>query len=491
MVHNPNMQVDYPNLKISKNGWFSYRRRIPQGMQWLYDDRTEYKVSFKTKSKNEAIKKWHEEERRWESTKALALNHDRSSLAELEQLAEVMRQSWSMTDSDLESMSDQQRGDVEVEASSVLQDLLLDEGQRDEDYKAGPKQTSPSRPIGRDARELALAGIAGLSHLKPAAAFIDVLDFYLKEVAPTKRDEVTRVRFMSATKSIFDKVGGLLPLGLATDVITLASSDSDRERLRLGVRRLWANGSTRRRNLVAMKAAIKKWNEFHQEQLPENLFNGYVSKDEITEDSKERRSFTPEEYDLFFANVASNISDEEVSLFLGLMAETGARNNEVTSLELKDVKPNAEPPHVIFRGNKIRGLSKHGLERAVPISKETAARLVRFVGSDSSRSPLFPKYSDQSKGSKLSDLCSSQIVNLRTDDERLLSPYSLRHTFTDKLRKVGAREDIAQYIIGHKTDGSSRVHDRYGTAVPPKELAKTVAKARETKEWGYFEQPDW
>ena len=46
------MQVDYPNLKISKNGWFSYRRRIPQGMQWLYDDRTEYKVSFKTKSKN-------------------------------------------------------------------------------------------------------------------------------------------------------------------------------------------------------------------------------------------------------------------------------------------------------------------------------------------------------------------------------------------------------------------------------------------------------
>lgn len=489
------MQVDYPNLKVSINGWYSYRRAIPKRLRWLFNERLEYKVSFKTKDKKQAVQKWHEQERLWERTKSLSQNleidRDKLSLAELQQQADTLRELWNITDSDLAGMETQHRDEVQIEASSLLQELLLDETKRNENYKAGMGVTSPTRPISRNAHELALLDISGLNFIKIPVTFMDILDHYLKEIGPTKRDEVTRVKFIKSTKSIFFKVAGLMPLGLSTEVASLSTNDASKDRLRLGLKELWPNGGTRKRNLVPLKASISTWNEFHTEKLPETLFSGMVSKREINDSKTERRSFTPKEYKLFFANVAANISDEEVILFLRIMAETGARNNEVTSLELNDVKPKSKTPHLIFRGNKIRGLSKNGLERAVPISLETADAIIRFVGDDSSRNPLFQFYSNQHKGADLSKLCSDQIVNLRPYDKRLLTPYSLRHTFTDKLRKVGARDDVALYLTGHKSAGSSRIHEKYGTAVPPNVLAKLVAEAREAKDWGYFEETDW
>lgn len=489
------MKVDYPNLKVSPTGWYSYRRAIPSNLRWLYEERRELKVSFKTKDESVAIKKWHEQERLWARNQALAVqlaaNQDNLSLRELQEQAESLRQSWGLTENDLAAMETPQRDEAEMDAASRLQEILTDEAKRDENYRSGRGSTTPTRPLGRSAHELALLGISGLTQIKPAITFFDVLDHYLKEVGPTKRDEVTRVKFIKSTKSIFNKVAELMPSGLATEVQALSSSEASRDKIRVGLREMWPNPGTRKRNLSPVKAAISKWNELHDDRLSETLFSGVVSRGEYSDSATERRSFTPEEYQLFFDNVAANIASEEVLLFLRIMAETGARNNEVTSLELKDVKAKSETPHLIYRGNSIRGLSKNGLERAVPISQDTAERIIKFVGEDVSRTPLFPVYCDQSKGTDLSKMCSEQVVNLRPNDNRLLSTYSLRHTFIDKLRAVGVSTNEAQYLVGHKDPASSRVHAKYGTMPPPRHLADQVNSAINVDNWGYFEDFEW
>lgn len=489
------MQVDYPNLKVSPTGWYSYRRAIPNRLRWLFEERREYKVSFKTKNKNHAVRKWHEQESLWARTQSLALNlaanQDKQSLRELQVQAENLRLSWGLTDNDLSNMETLQRDEIQVDAASLLQEMLTDETRRDENYRSGLGITSPTRPLGRSAHELALLGISGSTLNMPAITFFDVLDHYLKEVGPTKKDEVTRVKFIKSTKSIFNKVAELMTSGLATEVQTLSSSEASRDNLRVGIREMWPNAGTRKRNLSPVNAAISKWNEFHDVRLSGTLFSGVVSRDEYNDSKRERRSFTPKEYQLFFDNVAANIASEEVLLFLRIMSETGARNNEVTSLELNDVKPKEETPHLIYRGNTIRGLSKDGLERAVPISQDTAERILRFVGEDVSRTPLFPFYSDQNKGTDLSKMCSDQVVNLRPKDDRLLSTYSLRHTFIDKLRTVGVSTNEAQYLVGHKDPESSRVHAKYGTMPPPRHLADQVNSAINVDDWGYFEKTDW
>ena len=200
------MKVDYPNLKASPTGWYSYRRAIPQHLRWLFEGRREYKVSFKTKDKSVAVKKWHEQEGLWARTQTLAVNlvanQDNLSLRELQEQAESLRLSWGLTDNDLANMETLQRGEIQMDAASQLQDMLTDEAKRDENYRSGLGSNSPIRPLSRSAHELALLGISGSTQIKPAITFIDVLDHYLKEVGPTKRDEVTRVKFIKSTKSI-------------------------------------------------------------------------------------------------------------------------------------------------------------------------------------------------------------------------------------------------------------------------------------------------
>ena len=110
------MQVDYPNLKVSPTGWYSYRRAIPNRLRWLFEERREYKVSFKTKNKNHAVRKWHEQESLWARTQSLALNlaanQDKQVLRELQVQAENLRLSWGLTDNDLSNMETLQRDEL-------------------------------------------------------------------------------------------------------------------------------------------------------------------------------------------------------------------------------------------------------------------------------------------------------------------------------------------------------------------------------------------
>lgn len=100
---------------------------------------------------------------------------------------------------------------------------------------------------------------------------------------------------------------------------------------------------------------------------------------------------------------------------------------------------------------------------------------------------VFPKYGN----TKGFDVVSAkqryilrQQANILSED---VTPYSSRHTFKDRGVAVGIREDERQYIMGHKGDGSSAIHKKYGTMTPPEFMFENIVKIFQTNTWGYYE----
>lgn len=55
------------------------------------------------------------------------------------------------------------------------------------------------------------------------------------------------------------------------------------------------------------------------------------------------------------------------------------------------------------------------------------------------------------------------------------------------LAAAGVAVDVAEYVLGHTSQGASRIHQQYGTPPPPRSLVAHVEKAFQMKEWGYYE----
>jgi len=68
-----------------------------------------------------------------------------------------------------------------------------------------------------------------------------------------------------------------------------------------------------------------------------------------------------------------------------------------------------------------------------------------------------------------------------------VTPYSTRHTFKDRGIATGIHTAEREYMMGHKADGSSAIHKKYGTMTPPELMFENIVKIFQTKTWGYYE----
>ena len=59
-----------------------------------------------------------------------------------------------------------------------------------------------------------------------------------------------------------------------------------------------------------------------------------------------------------------------------------------------------------------------------------------------------------------------------------------------KVKAAGLPSEIGEYIMGHKTKGSSKVHQEYGTGMPPQLMVNHMKAITVVQEHGYFEQYD-
>ena len=88
----------------------------------------------------------------------------------------------------------------------------------------------------------------------------------------------------------------VLPKGMETQL-----KDLDISVLRNFMDDTWSNGSTRQRNIRVYQAVINNWNNLNPDQTVTNHFKAIAKANEpfAEQDSKERRSFTPEEHEIF------------------------------------------------------------------------------------------------------------------------------------------------------------------------------------------------
>ena len=75
-------------------------------------------------------------------------------------------------------------------------------------------------------------------------------------------------------------------------------------------------------------------------------------------------------------------------------------------------------------------------------------------------------------------------------DSRQAVPYSLRHTFKDRYEAAGVPAQVGEYIMGHKTKQSSKVHSKYGTGMPIQMLVDYITDITEVQDHGFFEEYD-
>ena len=329
-------------------------------------------------------------------------------------------------------------------------------------------------------------------NLLPDPTWQNALDDYLKRNLKIKlRNPEQKQKHETATVRLAEKLATAFPKGMDTPM-----KDIEQFMIENFAEAVWANISTRVRNLRTLRAVWRSWDRNNQRQKVG--FDPFVA---VVQDNQgliklhetNRRSFTPKEFQHFYARLLDE-PHNEIKLIGLIMAYCGAPTGEAGGLQRQDVMISGEVPYIWFRDHKDRIMGKKRLERKVPLIDPLHEFLVDYLDGAAlnKTDPIFPTYGVGSHSSSdRSKKLNKHIVNMRSDfDESQLTPYSLRHTFKDRAVMAGVPSSVTEYLMGHRSKQSSKIHADYGTGLPPQELVKWMIAIQEVKEHGHFHGDD-
>lgn len=323
-------------------------------------------------------------------------------------------------------------------------------------------------------------------NLLPEPTWQNAVDDYLRQYnsSPKQRSAQQKTKHSRAVKSYCIKISASFPHGMNTPL-----KDIDAEDVRDFIRRDDVQPSTKTKNLTMLRAVWNSWSAYNQKQAVEgDPFRAEIDlhKSAIEGTEVNRRSFTPSEFRKFNDSLATE-ADKEVRLVGQIAAYCGAPTGEIAGLERKDVKLSSTPPHLVFRA--VAG--KDRIARSVPLLEPIRTELEAYIKEQQCIDPTDPVFTSKvvRAPSDLSKKLKVHITNERPHDPLSLVPYSLRHTFKDRVGQV-VKGGFAQYLMGHKTEASSKIHNRYGTGAPPAALVDGMIAVQALTDWGMFEEFD-
>ena len=464
--------------KSAKDGVYGYRRKIPVSLRGFFpNNTTEYKKSFFTTDVIEAARLVKLENNMFDVTAKVQRGEVGTAPDDVTAAAKVIA-IYNKKVPKVDSSPD----DVEVAERLNYEwatDVLTERG-----YIEYGHDGWTGRPISnlRDPE-----AVAAWMLLKNKSDYVfditlyDVMSYYLTANLKKPRNETQKLKVSESVPRLFERLANELPDGILT-----VADKLDRFEVREILQRLWPNASTRKRVVNTYSAAINYWNEEHARKTIYNVFNKLVKAKEVNKDAVIRRSFTPEELSLYQKSLSAE-SDIEVRLIGALMIFSGCPNGEAQDLQRNDLKLHDIFPHVIFRNTTLRMFGKDRIERSVPLVGKLLMELREYAeGLNSESVAFFPKHSGKSID-RISTKLAKHITNCRPNDQRLLSPYSARHTFMDRYKAAEIPAEIGKYLVGHKDKESNKVHDKYGTGRPPELFVEHIKKINDTADWGYFE----
>ncbi|MDA9115696.1 tyrosine-type recombinase/integrase [Planktomarina temperata] len=532
-----------PFLTVTaKGGWYGYRRRIPKKVRHLFDNKSEWIKSFKTKSLDIAqlelrkMNEWYEHR--------IASNGGTDKIE-----GQLPRQQVRTIVTDLLERGLHPDDQPEINVHSPRSDVLA--MTKDAVDAAIAKERWDKGEIDQDEYLTLLGSISGgklwrlvsfqeqraflLNHLRkkytdhsqleglgpiletddyvppqlkwdesdpeviryrvmcgenllPDPTWQNALDDYLKRNLTIKLRNPEQIqKHENATISLAQKLGTAFPNGMNTpmkDVETYMVEDFAAV--------AWPNYSTRVRNLRTLRAVWRSWDRNNQRQKIE--FDPFVTviqdnQGRIQLHETNRRSFTPQEFKHFYASML-NEPNEEIKLIGLIMAYCGAPTGEAGGLQRQDVMVSGAVPYIWFRDHKDRIMGKRRQQRIVPLIEPLLGFLREYLSTVelNKNDPIFPihgvgKHSSSERSKKLN----KHIMNMRRDfDDSQLSPYSLRHTFKDRAAMARVPSSVIEYLMGHVSKESSKTHEKYGTGLPPKELVDWMIAIQEVQDHGHF-----
>ena len=334
--------------------------------------------------------------------------------------------------------------------------------------------------------------------LLPQPTWQNATDSYIHQYNRSRiqRNPEQLVKHSKAAKSLCLRFGTFLSDGMNTPL-----SEIEVQEVQAFVDASNVTDATIVKNLTILRAAWNSWNTHNPKQRTENdLFEVAIkdSKKATKQSAGMRRSLTPSEYAYFKKSISAE-QNHEVRLIGKIMAYCGAPTIEAAKLQRADVKLDSSTPYIVFRSTADSITGKDRLDRAVPLIEPLLSELKLYIrsqyaeGVESNPAPerLFPKigYGTHSSSAR-SKALKKHIVSDGRHGQSFISPYSLRHTFKDRASKAGVSSDIAEYLLGHKSDQSSRIHRQYGTKMPASETVELMHRIAAVTHWAMIEEYD-
>ena len=541
------MPKKHENPTQRANGWWYYRRRIPKHLQGLWRDdggrQTEHILALKTKDEAEAKRRSKFEDRVFEDK--LGLKGEQ--LAASESRDEVRIRNFHYFQYRLREVGlhPSQRPSIDS-PRQVINKFLRDRqafaygswnaeyqvfegGKYDEIHELAAEYDHTGDPETKRKLDDAVYMLNfALGKAKDGEIQISVptlaiaKEEYLQHIAikpkkdDTKKDEARRVERIVGHLA-FVLGNGDPKLGLQRSIATIRNADVKLFLSRLSVRDDGSDipkaPSAVGRELQTMSTIWQKAYDERAEDWPTdaktiNPFAKRRSKlnDEhekkkragLVED-KDRRPFTPSELEIFLSEHLPRMN-EEAQLVALIGNHTGCRVGDAAGLQMNDLylHPNTEHPipFIYFRDNRIRVLTKGGVQRRVPLFGPVLERLIeyrdkrisafRIEGGDTMNQPLFPRYGRGQKGAgAVSNLINQKHIHLIRGADKKLTFHSFRHTLQHKYLAAGQNTQYAGYIAGWKLHGLVGKQAEYVKhGIPPSALVDGLMKAHEVTSWG-------
>ena len=539
------MKHDIPFLtKTAKSGWYGYRRRVPKELKHLFQGKSEIIKAFNTKNFDIAqielckMNDWFDEKVEshnftkkvkgqlpFEQLRSVdkhlrdeglhpdempqvSVHTSRSDFVDISKdaldaaIAKVKRDRGEINDEEYLALLKPLQGRKlwQMQSFIIQRDFLRDHLQKKytdpkklidtgpvferDDYIPPQLQWDESDP------EVIQYRIMNNEPVNPPPTWQNALDNYLLHNLKKTRNPEQATKHRKASISMAGKLATAFPDNMDTKL-----QDIEGYMIQNFCEQAWPNAPTRNKNLRVLAAVWRSWDEHqHKQKVGFDPFKPLVkaASGKVSQDQDKRRSFTPAEFKHFMESISYEANDE-IRLIGMIMAYCGAPTGEAAGLVRGDVKLKTEPPYIVFRNNKHRLMGKPRLERAVPLIEPLRSHLKEYLepkelGNDDLIF-LALGTGTHSSGDRSKKL-TKHIVNMRDHDNRQLVPYSLRHTFIDRANNVGSPSGFSEYIVGHKTAGSSKIHANYGTGVPPARLVQHMEETWAVEDWGIFEEFD-
>ncbi|MEG6617466.1 tyrosine-type recombinase/integrase [Peptococcaceae bacterium 1198_IL3148] len=170
------------------------------------------------------------------------------------------------------------------------------------------------------------------------------------------------------------------------------------------------------------------------------------------------RSLTKKQQDEFLKVVerGSNIRDIAI---ITLFINTGLRNSELCSLQIRDIDVSARSGWLTVqgKGNKFR---------KIPLNNEARKALQNYFDNYRVGDFLFVSSRGPKAGSRLTNVAVQNIFNKYKDqvpsmrNEKKITVHTLRHTFATRLLEAGRNLVEVQALLGHENINTTAIYTK-------------------------------